>query len=115
MSFGRGVQRSCRARAYVDVDRFNRQLHEEERTWAKAHASDFAKRYEEKTGQALTAVQAENMLLANGYRLVDAAASKGPGGDATAVAYISENGGSCSLRIRRNTTARSWEATGMVL
>lgn len=31
------------------------------------------------------------MLLANGYRLVDDAASKGPGGDAVAVAYISAN------------------------
>ncbi|WP_174981080.1 hypothetical protein [Burkholderia lata] len=34
------------------------------------------------------------MLLVNGYRLVDAAASKGPGGDTTAVAYINQNGGS---------------------
>lgn len=34
------------------------------------------------------------MLLTNGYRLVDAAANKGPGGDATAVAYISQNAGS---------------------
>ncbi|CAN0624684.1 membrane protein of unknown function [Burkholderia multivorans] len=33
------------------------------------------------------------MLLANGYRLVDAAASKGPGGDQVAVAYISSNAG----------------------
>ncbi|WP_430733058.1 cysteine peptidase family C39 domain-containing protein [Burkholderia stagnalis] len=33
------------------------------------------------------------MLLGNGYRLVDAAASKGPGGDAVAVAYISQYGG----------------------
>ena len=32
------------------------------------------------------------MLLVNGYRLVDAAASKGPGGDLTAVAYINQNG-----------------------
>ncbi|WP_174434441.1 hemagglutinin repeat-containing protein [Burkholderia metallica] len=76
-----------------NVDRFNRQLHPDERQWTKDKAKDFAKFYEEKTGKALTAEQAENMLLANGYRLVDAAASKGPGGDATAVAYISQNGG----------------------
>jgi filamentous hemagglutinin len=31
------------------------------------------------------------MLLANGYRLVDAAASKGPGGDVAAVQFISQN------------------------
>ncbi|VVE59097.1 tRNA nuclease CdiA-2 [Pandoraea horticolens] len=76
-----------------NVDRFNRQLHPDERKWAKDNAKDFAKFYEEKTGKALTAEQAQSMLLANGYRLVDAAASKGPGGDATAVAYISQNGG----------------------
>ncbi|MBO7865700.1 hemagglutinin repeat-containing protein [Burkholderia pseudomallei] len=76
-----------------NVDRFNRQLHPDERQWAKDKAKDFAKFYEEKTGKSLTADQAQNMLLANGYRLVDAAASKGPGGDATAVAYISQNGG----------------------
>ncbi len=33
------------------------------------------------------------MLLANGYRLVDAAVNKGPGGDATAVAFINQNAG----------------------
>ena len=33
------------------------------------------------------------MLLGTGYRLVDAVASKGLGGDAVAVAYISDNGG----------------------
>ncbi|MCP2087412.1 UNVERIFIED_ORG: filamentous hemagglutinin [Paraburkholderia sediminicola] len=31
------------------------------------------------------------MLLANGYRLVDAAANQGPGGNSVAVAYISQN------------------------
>ncbi|MEK2605624.1 hemagglutinin repeat-containing protein [Burkholderia arboris] len=76
-----------------NVDRFNRQLHPDERQWTKDQAKDFAKFYEEKTGKSLTAEQAQNMLLANGYRLVDSAASKGPGGDATAVAYISQNSG----------------------
>jgi filamentous hemagglutinin len=77
----------------ASADRFNRQLHPDERQWVKDKAKDFAKFYEEKTGKALTTEQAQNMLLANGYRLVDAVASKGPGGDATAVAYISQNGG----------------------
>ncbi|MHA6853634.1 cysteine peptidase family C39 domain-containing protein, partial [Ralstonia pseudosolanacearum] len=49
--------------------------------------------YADKTGKTLSPEQAENMLLANGYRLVDAVASKGPGGDATAVAFIGQNGG----------------------
>ncbi|WP_287497976.1 hypothetical protein, partial [Pandoraea sp. CB10b_02] len=76
-----------------NVDRFNRQLHPDERKWAKDNAKDFAKFYEEKTGKALTAEQARSMLLANGYRLVDAAASKGPGGDPVAVAFINQNAG----------------------
>ncbi|SEA11173.1 hypothetical protein [Paraburkholderia sartisoli] len=62
---------------------YNRQLHPDERQWAKDNAKQFAQFYEDKTGQSITADQAQNMLLANGYRLVDAAASKGPGGDAT--------------------------------
>ncbi|MGF6762891.1 hypothetical protein P3T24_003212 [Paraburkholderia sp. GAS33] len=66
-------------------------MHPDERQWAKDNAKQFAQFYEEKTGQSITADQAQNMLLANGYRLVDAAASKGPGGDATAVAFISQN------------------------
>ena len=81
------------ALALATVDRFNRQLHPDERQWAKGKAKDFAKFYEEKIGKSLTPEQAQNMLLANGYRLVDAAVSKGPGGDATAVAYISQNSG----------------------
>ncbi|MEM5434493.1 hemagglutinin repeat-containing protein [Paraburkholderia diazotrophica] len=76
-----------------NVDRFNRQLHPDERQWAKDNAKNFAQFYKDKTGQDITPEQAQNMLLANGYRLVDAAASKGPGGDATAVAYISQNAG----------------------
>ncbi|MEK6422626.1 MAG: hemagglutinin repeat-containing protein [Burkholderia gladioli] len=76
-----------------NVDRFNRQLHPDERQCAQDKAKDFAKFYEEKTGKAITLEQAQNMLLANGYRLVDGMASKGPGGDPAAVAYISQNGG----------------------
>ncbi len=76
-----------------NVDRFNRQLHPDERQWAKDNAKNFAQFYKDKTGQDITPDQAQNILLANGYRLVDAAASKGPGGNAVAVAYISQNAG----------------------
>ncbi|MBH9685258.1 hemagglutinin repeat-containing protein [Burkholderia cepacia] len=76
-----------------NVDRYNRQLHPDERQWAKDNASKFAQFYKDRTGQNITADQAQQMLLANGYRLVDSAASKGPGGDATAVAFISANAG----------------------
>lgn len=75
------------------ADAYNRQLHPEERKWATDNAKSFADYYEKLTGKALTLEQAEDMLLGNGYRLVDAVASKGPGGDKYAVAYISENGG----------------------
>jgi filamentous hemagglutinin len=75
------------------TDLYNRQLHPDERQWATRNAMDFAAVYKEKTGQDLTPDQAQSMLLANGYRLVDAAASKGPGGDAVAVAYVSQNAG----------------------
>ncbi|TCW85647.1 cell surface protein [Burkholderia sp. SRS-46] len=77
----------------LNADLYNRQLHQSERDWAKSKARDFTKYYEDKTGKAISASQAEDMLLANGYRLVDAVASRGPGGDAVAVAYISKNGG----------------------
>ncbi|CAD6542646.1 hypothetical protein LMG27952_03918 [Paraburkholderia hiiakae] len=76
-----------------DVDRYNRQLHPDERQWAKDNASEFAQFFKDQTGQSITADQAQQMLLANGYRLVDAAASKGPGGDTTAVQFISQNAG----------------------
>jgi filamentous hemagglutinin len=75
------------------VDRFNRQLHPDERQWAKDNAKAFAKFYSDQIGQTITEDQAQTMLLANGYRLVDAAASKGPGGNALAAAYINQNGG----------------------
>ncbi|WP_205974183.1 hypothetical protein [Paraburkholderia sp. Tr-20389] len=74
-----------------NVDRYNRQLHPDERQWAKDNAKDFAKFYEDKTGQAITPDQAQQMLLANGYRLVDDMASKGPGGNSTAIQFISQN------------------------
>ncbi|WP_241019568.1 hemagglutinin repeat-containing protein [Burkholderia sp. Ac-20345] len=77
----------------LSADLYNRQLHQSERDWAKSKAKDFARFYADKTGKAISASQAEDMLLANGYRLVDAAASRGPGGDTVAVAYISQNGG----------------------
>jgi len=63
------------------TDMYNRQLHPDERQWARDNASKFAQFYEDQTGQSITADQAQQMLLANDYRLVDAVASKGPGGE----------------------------------
>ncbi|MCP2087411.1 UNVERIFIED_ORG: hypothetical protein J2Y81_003428 [Paraburkholderia sediminicola] len=39
-------------------DLYNRQLHPDERQWAKDHAKDFAAFYEKTTGQAVTEDQA---------------------------------------------------------
>ncbi|WP_331254458.1 hemagglutinin repeat-containing protein [Pandoraea apista] len=91
---GAAVGGSSGAFTGYNVDRFNRQLHPDERQWAKDNAKSSAEFYENTTGKAISQSQAENMLLANGYRLVDASASKGPGGDAVAVAYIGKNAGS---------------------
>lgn len=90
---GGGAEGNAAAATAGMADAYNRQLHPEERKWAKANAKSFAQFYEEQTGRALTNEQAENMLLANGYRIVDAVASKGPGGDKYAVAYISAKAG----------------------
>lgn len=82
-----------------NVDFNNRQLHQGERDWARQNAKKFAAFYQEKMGEAITLERAEQILLGNGYRMVDASASKGPGvvgpaGDAVAVAFISQNAGS---------------------
>ena len=75
------------------ADLYNRQLNPDERKWAKDNAGKFAQIYADKTGMVLTADEAQQMLLATGYRMVDAAASKGPGGNLIAGQFISENAG----------------------
>jgi len=75
----------------ANVDRYNRQLNDTERKWAKDNAADFAKYYERETGKAIGVDEAQKMLLANGYRVVDDLASKGPGGDVIARGYMSAN------------------------
>ncbi|GAB6852583.1 hypothetical protein [Paraburkholderia kururiensis] len=84
------------ANGTLGADAFNRQLHPDERQWAKDNARKFAQFYQDQTGQSITADQAQQMLLASGYRLVDAAASAGPAPDGNryATAFISQNGGS---------------------
>jgi filamentous hemagglutinin len=79
----------------LGADLYNRQLHPEERKWAKDNASKFAEYYQDQTGQTITADQAQQMLLASGYRLVDDASSAGPAPDGSkyATAFISQNAG----------------------
>ncbi len=73
---------------------YNRQLHDQEREWAKERAKQFTAAYEEKTGRAITDEQAENLLLGTGYMMVDDKAKIGPGYDMAAAQYISENANS---------------------
>jgi len=81
----------------VNVEANNRQLHQSERDFAKQNAKKFAQYYKDKTGQTIDDKRAEQMLLGDGYRMVDAAANKGPGvagpaGDAVAVSFLAQNG-----------------------
>ncbi len=92
-------------------DRYNRQLHPHERQWAKDNTGKFAQFYKDQTSQSITADQAQQMLLANGYRIVDAAASKGPGATRQPSSSSARTRAICSARHRPSTTARSF--TGM--
>ena len=70
-------------------------MHDTERQFAKDNAKKFAQYYEEKTGQVIDEAHAEQMLLGDGYKMVDAAANKGPGvagpaGDAVAVSFLAQ-------------------------
>ena len=85
------VGASSGAFAAANADFYNRQLHPDERQWAKDHAGDFAAFYEEKTGRAISDAEAQKMLLANGFIRVDRAAASGPGYDNKAAQYITDN------------------------
>ncbi|CAB3797243.1 hypothetical protein LMG28138_04218 [Pararobbsia alpina] len=90
---GAAVGGEVGALSAYNVDRFNRQLHPDERQWAKDNAKTFAQFYEGKTGRSITSDQAQQILLANGYIRVDQAAASGPGYDATAAQYITQYAG----------------------
>ena len=84
--------------ASVNTEANNRQLHQSERDFAKENAKKFAQYYKDQTGQTIDEARAEQMLLGDGYRMVDAAANKGPGvagpaGDAVAASFLAQNAG----------------------
>ncbi|WP_258096261.1 hypothetical protein, partial [Klebsiella pneumoniae] len=79
---------------HQDEDRFNRQLHPDEREWAKENAKEFAEFYAERAGREITEEQAQSMLLASGYRLVDGMASKGLSGELLPIEFIGQFAGS---------------------
>jgi len=72
-------------------DLYNRQLHPDERQWAKDNAAAFAKFYADKTGQTITPDQAVALLMGSGLRMVDSSAANVPGGNPLATAFISAN------------------------
>ncbi|MDT6962782.1 hemagglutinin repeat-containing protein [Cupriavidus sp. SZY C1] len=78
----------------ANVDRFNRQLHPDEREWAKENAKEFAEFYAERAGREITEEQAQSMLLASGYRLVDGMASKGLSDELLPIEFIGQFAGS---------------------
>ncbi|CAG4926267.1 hemagglutinin repeat-containing protein [Paraburkholderia gardini] len=74
----------------LNADLYNRQLHPDERQWTSNNSAAFAAYYESVTGQAISSTDAQNMLLANGYIQVDSAAASGPGFNAVAAQYITQ-------------------------
>ena len=93
---GAAVGGSTGAAGAFNVDLNNRQLHQSERDFASLNAKKFSQYYLDRTGQVISEERAEQMLLGDGYRMVDASANKGPGvagpaGDAAAVSFIAQN------------------------
>ncbi|MEM5314785.1 hypothetical protein [Paraburkholderia sp. JHI869] len=88
---GAAVGGSAGASTASNADLYNRQLHPDERQWAKDNAAAFAKYYEAQTGQSITPDQALALLLGSGLRIVDSSAANVPGGNPVATSYISAN------------------------
>ncbi|CAG4898722.1 hypothetical protein R54767_02430 [Paraburkholderia gardini] len=78
----------CRVRVFASIDNYT----PTNASGQFDNAKQFAQFCEDKTGQSIMPDQAQQILLANGYRLVDVAASQGPGSNAAAMAYINQNG-----------------------
>lgn len=74
-TIGGAVGGNAGAFSGYNVDRFNRQLHPDERKWAKDNAKAFADYYKKETGQTISAEDAYQRLLSAGYADVDKYAS----------------------------------------
>ncbi|MDR3414041.1 MAG: hypothetical protein P4L87_24285, partial [Formivibrio sp.] len=73
------------------LNRYNRQLHPDERQWAKGHAKAFADYYKRETGQSISQEDAYQRLLSAGYADVDKFASDTGTSDAKAKQFITAN------------------------
>ncbi|KAI3591405.1 hypothetical protein D9X30_3612 [Cupriavidus sp. U2] len=73
------------------ADAYNRQLHPDERKWAKDNAKAFAEYYERETGKTISDEDAYQRLLSAGYANVDKFASDTGTSDRDAKRFISSN------------------------
>ncbi|WP_211467973.1 two-partner secretion domain-containing protein [Collimonas silvisoli] len=79
------------ANAALIADQNNRQLHEDERIWAKGNAAKYQQYLKEKTGESISVEDAYQRLLSAGYAGVDDAALKSGKSDETAKQFIVQN------------------------
>jgi filamentous hemagglutinin len=79
------------ANAALIADQNNRQLHEDERIWAKGNAAKYQQYLKDKTGENISPEEAYQRLLSAGYAGVDDAALKSGKSDETAKQFIVQN------------------------
>ncbi|MBJ7310540.1 hypothetical protein H7U20_10065, partial [Rugamonas sp. CCM 8940] len=91
LSIGAVAGGGAGAAAALGTDTNNRQLHPNERKWAKDNAKKYQQYLADKMGESISAEDAYQRLLSAGYAIVDNAAQKGGKSDVSALQYISEN------------------------
>lgn len=74
----------------LNVDANNRQLHPDERKWAKDNANKYKAYLKEKTGETVSTEEAYQRLLSAGYAVVDTAAQNTGKSDEVAKQFIGE-------------------------
>ncbi|GJI97217.1 hypothetical protein RugamoR57_39350 [Duganella caerulea] len=91
LGIGTAVGGAAGGAASLATDTNNRQLHPDERQWAKENAKKYQKYLLDKTGDSISAEDAYQRLLSAGYAVVDNAAQIGGKSDIFALQYLSEN------------------------
>jgi len=91
LGIGAAVGGAVGGAASLATDTNNRQLHPDERQWAKENAKKYQKYLLDKTGDSISAEDAYQRLLSAGYAVVDNAAQTGGKSDIFALQYLSEN------------------------
>jgi len=91
MTGGNTQQKATGGMVTLTADQFNRQLHPDERKWAKDNAGKYQKYLEGKTGEKISTEEAYQRLLSAGYAVVDSAAQNTGKSDETAKQFIGVN------------------------